>query len=72
MCLAVPMMITEINDDKAIVAIGGVKRQIGLQLLNDAKIGDWVIVHAGFAIQKIDEKEAMETLALFEEIERMS
>ncbi|MCD6115595.1 HypC/HybG/HupF family hydrogenase formation chaperone [bacterium] len=72
MCLAVPMQLEEVDGDKGIVTIGGAKREIGLHLLPDSKIGDFVLVHAGFAIQKIDEKEAMETLELFRQMERLA
>ncbi len=71
MCLAIPMKIIKIEDDKGIVEIGGVKREIGLQLLTDVHIGEYVIVHAGFAIQRLDEKEALDTLALFCEMEKL-
>ena len=65
------MKIIQINDKKGIVHIGGVKREIGLQLLKDVQVGDYVIVHAGFAIQHLDEEEALETLALFAEMEKL-
>ena len=54
MCLAVPMQIMEINDSQAIIAAGGVQRRISLLLLPEAQVGDYVLVHAGFAIQKLD------------------
>ena len=72
MCLAIPMKIKKIEDGKGLVEIGGTQRQIGLDLLSDARIGDYVIVHAGFAIQKLDEKEALETLAIIAEMERLA
>jgi len=72
MCLAVPMQLEEITGDRGIVTIGGAKREIGLNLLPDARKGDFVLVHAGFAIQKIDEKEARETIELFREMERLA
>ncbi len=72
MCLAVPMKILKIKGEKGIVEIGGIEREVGLQLLEDVKIGDYVIVHAGFAIQHLDEKEALETLSLFEEMEKLA
>ncbi len=62
MCLGIPMKIIEIDGDFATVDAEGVKRRIGLQFLKDAKIEDYVIVHAGFAIARLDEKEAEETL----------
>ena len=71
MCLAVPMQIEKIEGDRGIVKVGGVEREVGLQLLKDVKVGDYVIVHAGFAIQHLDEEEAAETLALFAEMEKL-
>ncbi len=67
MCLAVPMQVTEINGEMGKVEIGGVSREVGLMLLEDIRIGDWVIVHAGIAISKINDQEAEETLKLFKE-----
>ena len=72
MCVAVPMQIKKMNGDRGIVEIGGVEREVGLQLLKEIKVGDYVIVHAGFAIQHLDEEDAKETLALFAEMERLS
>jgi hydrogenase expression/formation protein HypC len=68
MCLAVPMKLVQISDSNAFAEIGGVQRQISLMLLPDAQIGDYVIVHAGFAIQKLNEAEAQKTLELLEQI----
>lgn len=63
MCLGFPGLIEELNDYIAIVDVAGTKREISTIFLGDeAKVGDWVVVHAGFAISKIDEKEAKETL----------
>jgi hydrogenase expression/formation protein HypC len=69
MCIAVPMKVVEINDRKntGIVESSGVKREIGLQLMDDIKVNDWVIVHTGFAISRLEEKEARETLGLLRE-----
>ena len=67
MCLAIPARIEQINDSRAQVDIRGLKRSIGLQLLPDARVGDFVLVHAGFAIQRIDADEAEETYRLLEE-----
>lgn len=71
MCLGVPGKVLEVADSvwgAAKVEIGGVTRDVSLQLTPDATVGDWVLVHAGFAIQHIDEKEAEETLRLLDEI----
>lgn len=62
MCLAVPSKIIEINDTVAKVDVDGVVRETSIMLLDDVKIGDYVIVHAGFAIHKIDEEAALQTL----------
>ncbi len=67
MCLAVPMKVVEINGNAGVVEYSGIKREIGLMLLDDVKIDDWVIVHTGFAISKLDENEAQETLKLLKE-----
>jgi hydrogenase expression/formation protein HypC len=58
MCLAVPSKIVEINDSLAKVDVDGVVREASIMLIEDAKVGDYVIVHAGFAINKLDEKAA--------------
>lgn len=70
MCLAVPAKIIERNDYIGTVEISGVTRQVSLMLLPAAAVGDYVLVHAGFAIQAIDEEEAMRTLELFKELEQ--
>lgn len=62
MCLAVPSKIIEMNGGVAKVDVDGVVREASLMLLDDAKIGDYVIVHAGFAISKVDEEAALQTL----------
>lgn len=70
MCLAVPMKIVEMKDMDATVELGGVRRPISLSLLseNSLQIGDYVIVHAGFAIQKLDDDDARERLILLKEM----
>ncbi|RLC24628.1 MAG: HypC/HybG/HupF family hydrogenase formation chaperone [Deltaproteobacteria bacterium] len=62
MCLAVPSKIIDINDQIARVDVDGVIRETSIMLIDDAKIGDYVIVHAGFAINKVDEEAALQTL----------
>jgi hydrogenase expression/formation protein HypC len=63
MCLAVPSKIIEINEALAKVEVDGVVREASLMLLEDAGIGDYVIIHAGFAISKVDEEAALQTIA---------
>jgi len=67
MCLAIPSKITKINNNMATIDVAGVQREASLLLLEDARVGDYVIVHAGFAIQKLDESAAQETLDLLRE-----
>lgn len=69
MCLAVPLKLIEVEGEYGIVESGGVKRKINISLVGDAKAGDYVIVHAGFAITVMDEKEALESLRVLQELE---
>lgn len=68
MCLAVPMKIITIKDRTALVDLDGLQREINLGLMENLEIGDYVVVHAGFAIQKLDEEAAQETLAALREL----
>jgi hydrogenase expression/formation protein HypC len=69
MCLAIPLEVKKtLKDNKAIVNSAGIEKKIDIRFVPNLKKGDWVIVHAGFAIQKIDEKDAKETLRLLNEI----
>lgn len=68
MCLAVPMEIIAIDDKVADVEIGGVTKQVRLDIIDaKAAVGDFVIVHAGFAIHRLDREDALETIKLFQE-----
>ena len=67
MCLAVPMKVIEIKGDMAIVESAGLRREVGIMLLDKVKLKDWVLIHAGFAISRLTNKQARETLAIFEE-----
>jgi hydrogenase expression/formation protein HypC len=67
MCLAVPMKIIEIQGDMAVVESAGLRREVGVMLLDKPRVGDWVLIHAGFAISKLTRKQARETLAIFAE-----
>ncbi|MFH0787977.1 MAG: HypC/HybG/HupF family hydrogenase formation chaperone [Pseudomonadota bacterium] len=64
MCLAIPSRIVEINDGLGTIDVDGVIRKVSLLLIEDPQVGDYVIVHAGFAIHKIDEIAALESLTL--------
>ncbi|MCP4682055.1 MAG: HypC/HybG/HupF family hydrogenase formation chaperone [Desulfobacterales bacterium] len=64
MCLAIPSKIVKIENNMGTIDVEGVKRKASLLLLEDPKVGDYVIVHAGFAIHKIDEIAAMESIKI--------
>lgn len=68
MCLAVPAKIKKIEDKNAVVDFGGVSKRISLGILRGVKKGDYVLIHAGFAIGKIDKLEAEDTLKALEEL----
>ncbi len=68
MCLAVPMKIVECEGEDGQVELGGVRRTISLALLSEAQVGDFVLVHAGYALTVIDAEEAARTLAMLEEL----
>jgi hydrogenase expression/formation protein HypC len=70
MCWAVPTKIVEVDGDVGKVEISGAMREVGLCLIDAPRVGEYVLIHAGFAIQKVDEEEAHETLRLFEELHR--
>lgn len=72
MCLAVPAEVVELmDDDLAVIEIGGVRKEVSLMLVDGAEVGDFVLVHAGFAIEKVDPEEARKTLELLEEYARL-
>jgi hydrogenase expression/formation protein HypC len=68
MCLAIPARVKSIDGMEAEVEIGGVSRKASIMLTPEAKVGDYVLLHTGYAINVIDEAEAEETLRLFEDI----
>jgi hydrogenase expression/formation protein HypC len=67
MCLAVPGQVVSLEGNQANVDFGGVLKKVNVSLV-DAQVGEWVVVHAGFAIEKMDEEEARETLKLWGEL----
>ena len=72
MCLAIPALIKSIEDKEAEVEIGGINRRISLWLTPEAKVGDYALVHTGYAINIVDEEEAKETLKLLREIAELA
>ena len=69
MCLAIPAKIISISEESAMAEIGNVTREVSLMLLPEAEINDYVLIHAGYAIQKIDEDEAFKTLELLKQMD---
>ena len=67
MCLGVPMQVKTIAEDMAVCEIDGVRREASLMMIEDVQVGDYVLIHAGFAIEKIDEDEAQLTLQALRE-----
>jgi len=68
MCLSIPAEIISIEGDMAQVSIGGTMVKASLQLLNDPRIGEYVLLHSGFAIERLSKEEADETMRLFKEL----
>jgi len=69
MCLAIPALVVDILDgDRAVVDLGGVRKDISLALVENVAVGDYVIIHVGFALQRLQVEEAERTLALFRQL----
>lgn len=68
MCLAVPLKLTEINGSDAVGELDGVRRKIRVDFLRNPQLGDYVIAHAGFAIEKLNEEQALENLRALREV----
>ena len=69
MCLAIPLQLIEINGNSAVGEAMGMKRQIRVDFIENPQIGDYVIVHAGFAIERLPEQQAMQDLEAWEEVQ---
>ncbi|MDY6917546.1 MAG: HypC/HybG/HupF family hydrogenase formation chaperone [Chloroflexota bacterium] len=68
MCLAVPVQVKSIDGGEAEVEFGGIKQKISIVLTPEVRVGDYVLLHTGYAISLIDEEEAKETIKIFEEL----
>lgn len=68
MCLAIPMRLREHHGLSGTLEIGGVRKEVMLTLTPEAKVGDWLVVHAGYALEIMDEQEAERTLSLLQEL----
>ncbi|MEW6441146.1 MAG: HypC/HybG/HupF family hydrogenase formation chaperone [bacterium] len=71
MCLAVPTKIIRIEGEEAEAEIGGVRRRVSIAFTPEARVGDYVLIHAGFAISVLDEQDARESLELFEKLDEV-
>ena len=73
MCLAIPVQIETVEpNDLAVVNIGGIRKTISVALIDEVAVGDYVILHVGYALNKLDEEEAQKTLALFGELDEQT
>ncbi len=72
MCLSIPGKVISIEGNKAVVSVGGTEYETSLQLLEDVQVDDYVLIHTGFAIQKLSEEDAIETLRLISEIDEIN
>lgn len=73
MCLAIPAQVVELRDgDNAVVDLAGVRKEISLSLVEGVAVGDYVIVHVGYALNKLDPEEAEQTLKLFAEMGQLT
>jgi hydrogenase expression/formation protein HypC len=69
MCLSIPGKVIEINGNVAKASVGGTMVNAGLHMVDDVRVGDYILIHTGFALQKISEEEALETLKLIKELQ---
>ncbi len=71
MCLAIPAEVLKVYGNKGIVDYGGLEQEVSLDLVEDVHPGDYVLIHVGFAIEKLSKDAALETLAIFKELEAL-
>jgi hydrogenase expression/formation protein HypC len=71
MCLAIPAEVINVEGTTGTVDFGGLLQEINLELVEDVKPGDYVLIHVGFAIEKLSKEDALETLAIFKELEAL-
>jgi len=71
MCLAIPAEVLKVDGNKGVVDYGGLEQEVSFDLVEDVRPGDYVLVHVGFAIEKLSKDAALETLAIFKELEAL-
>lgn len=72
MCLSIPAKVEEINGEMAVVSVGGAKYRASLQMIEDVAVGDYILLHTGFAIQKLSKEDAEESMKVFREFEELN
>jgi hydrogenase expression/formation protein HypC len=72
MCLSIPAKVISISDKTAIVSVGGAEYEANLEMVEDVKVGDYILLHTGLAIEKLSEEDALESLKVFEEFEELN
>ncbi len=72
MCLSIPAKVESIDGNNAVVSVGGAQYNASLQMIDDVNIGDYILLHTGFAIQKLSKEDAAETLKIFKELEEFN
>ena len=72
MCLSIPAKVESIENEMAIVSVGGAKYNASLQMIDDVQVGDYILMHTGFAIQKLSPEDAAESIKVFEEFEELN
>lgn len=70
MCLGIPMKIVELDGSDAVAEAGGIRKNVRVDLLEGVRVGDYVLIHTGYAIERVDEREALETLDLIKQVYR--
>ncbi len=70
MCLGIPMQLVERDGNDGVAEAGGIRKNVRLDLIEDVCIGDYILIHAGYAIERLDEREALETLELIKKVYR--
>jgi hydrogenase expression/formation protein HypC len=72
MCLSIPAKVISIDGNTAIVSVGGAEYEANLEMVEDVKVGDYILLHTGLAIEKLSEEDALESLKVFQEFEELN
>ncbi len=72
MCLSIPAKVIKIDGDTAIVSVGGAEYEANLEMVDDVNVGDYILLHAGLAIEKLSEEDALESLKIFDDFKELN